>query len=81
MDSYAEEKISQKHFELGEMYSNYKMFKEAIEQYLNAQRFANDPSEIVVRIADAYVANRQVEKAVKFLHKHLENQMDAYAMW
>ena len=72
LDSYAEEKISQKHFELGEMYSNYKMFKEVIEQYQSALRFANEPSEIVVRIADAYVANREAEKAVKFLHKHLD---------
>lgn len=77
LDSHAEEKISQKHFELGELYSNYKMFPEAIEQYKKAQKFSREKSELAVRIADAYVANGNVENAVQFLHNFLEDKPDA----
>lgn len=77
LDSFAEEKISQKHFELGEMYANYRMYKEAIEQLRAALRFSPGNAEIVVRIADAYVASKQAEKAVSFLLEHLNDYPSA----
>lgn len=77
LDSHAEEKISQKHLELGELYANYKMFSDAIEQYSKAERFARDKADIAVRIADCYVASNKAESAVKYLHKFLEDRPDA----
>lgn len=79
LDSHAEEKISQKHFELGELYSNYKMFTEAIEQYQKALKFSEDQTDLVVRIADAYVADGKVEQSVRYLHKFLDEKPRASA--
>lgn len=80
LDSQAEEKIAQKHFELGEMYFNYRLFTEAIEQFTSAVKFAENASEIVVRIADSYVASKQAEKAVNYLRKYLDDYPTANAV-
>lgn len=68
-DPYVNEKLSIKHDELGEMYSHYGRFNEAIEQYFKALNLSRRKPELTMKIAECYVKLEEYQKAIKFLRE------------
>ncbi|MFK8137467.1 MAG: tetratricopeptide repeat protein [Bdellovibrionales bacterium] len=72
LDRHAEEKIYKKHMELGDLYGNYKMFVEALEQYRKAFDFNIKRDETIVTISNTLVNAKKADEAIKELHHYLD---------
>lgn len=66
-DPYLNEKFATKHLELADMYTQYKRFPEAIEQYYKALALTSRKPEILLKIADGYSHTGDIKKAIKIL--------------
>lgn len=66
-DPYVAEKLAIKHEELGQLYFQYKRYKEALEQYLKASNLSTRAVEITMKVVDCFEALDQPRKAIKQL--------------
>jgi len=66
-DPYINEKISIKHDELGELYSQHARHKEALEQYYKALSLSSRKPELTMKIVDCFSKLQENEKALKEL--------------
>lgn len=66
-ESWAQEKIASKHEEIAELYAQIGQHGEALEQLLKAQKLSGRKAEIAMRVADAYVAVGQPDRALRDL--------------
>jgi tetratricopeptide (TPR) repeat protein len=67
IDSYVEEKLASKHEELADMYFQYKMYAEALEQLFKAQKLTARKAELTLRIAECFVQMGDADKAIRDL--------------
>lgn len=67
IDSYVEEKLASKHEELADMYFQYKMYAEALEQLFKAQKLTTRKAELTLRIAECFVQMGDADKAIRDL--------------
>ncbi len=63
-DDYINEKIALKHDELGELYSSYKRYKEAMEQYLKALLLSKRKAELNLKVVKCLRRLGESDKAV-----------------
>lgn len=70
-DPYVNERIAQKHLELAEMYSQYKRYQEALEQFFKALNLTSRKAECQIKIADTYLQLSEPKKALKLLRDML----------
>ena len=76
-DPYISEKIAIKHEELGQLYFQYKRYKEALEQYLKASQLSTRTVEITMKMVDCFEALGAHRKAIKSL-KSLVHEYPQY---
>jgi tetratricopeptide (TPR) repeat protein len=67
MDSYVEEKLASKHEELADIYFQYKLYKEALDQLFHAQKLTARKAEIIMRISECYVKLGDADRAIREL--------------
>lgn len=67
MDSYVEEKLASKHEELADIYFQYKLYKEALDQLFHAQKLTARKAEITMRISECYVKLGDTDRAIREL--------------
>lgn len=67
IDSYVEEKLASKHEELADMYFQYKMYAEALEQLFKAQKLTARKAELTLRISECFVQMGDADKAIRDL--------------
>lgn len=72
-DPYIEEKLSNKHLELGDLYFQYQRFDEALEQYYKASSLSVRKPDAHMKIVEVYIKKNQASKAVKELRKMIES--------
>ena len=68
-DPYIEDRLSNKHLELGDLYYQYQRFDEALEQYYKASALAARKPDAHMKIVEVYLKKNQPSKAVKELRK------------
>lgn len=66
-DPYVNEKLSLKHDELGELYCQYKRYKEGMEQYYKALNLTSRVPEMKMKIVDCHVQLNDSDKAIEIL--------------
>lgn len=73
-DPFLEDKILQKHLELGDLYLQIHRDDEALEQYLKAKRFSTQPKRIVIKICDTFMkmnkASKAIQEALSYLREY-----------
>ncbi len=67
IDSYVEEKLAAKHEELADMYFQYKMYSESLDQLLKAQKLSSRKADLALRIAECHVKLGDSSRAVREL--------------
>lgn len=72
-DPYIEERLSNKHLELGDLYFQYHRFEEALEQYLKAAALTTRKPDMQMKVVEVYLRKNQGNKAIKELRKLVEN--------
>lgn len=75
-DTYVNEKIALKHDELGELYSNYKRYKEAMEQYLKALLLSKRKPELNLKVVSCLRRLDEKDKAIFRLKDLLKTYPD-----
>jgi len=75
-DSYINEKIAIKHDELGELYANYKRYKEAMEQYLKALLLSKRKPELNLKVVNCLRRLGEKDKAIFRLKDLLKKYPD-----
>jgi tetratricopeptide (TPR) repeat protein len=65
-DPFVEEKLAEKHVQLGDMYFQFQRHDEALEQYYKSFRLSQKP-EIRMKIVETYLKKGDVEKATQEL--------------
>ncbi|MCB0357088.1 MAG: tetratricopeptide repeat protein [Bdellovibrionales bacterium] len=71
-DPYINEKFAIKHDELGELYSQYKKYNDALEQFYKARNLSSRKAEISLKIVDCYQKLGADQKAIKELEKIIQ---------
>lgn len=66
-DPYINEKLASKHEELGDLYFQYKRYKESLEQLYKAQKLSSRKQDIGLRIAECHLQDGKDQQAVKQL--------------
>ncbi len=66
-DPYIKEKLALKHDELGELYFQYKMFSEALEQYTRARHLSQRRAELTMKVAECFLRTSEADKAIQEL--------------
>ena len=76
-DPFIEDRITQKHQELGDLYFQIEKYEDALEQYFKAKKLSNNPSQLIIKIAESYVKlhkeNRAVQELQFFLRDYPQN--------
>lgn len=67
VDSYIEEKLAAKHEELADMYFQYKLYSEALDQLLKAHKLSARKADLMLRIAECHVKLGDPTRAVREL--------------
>ncbi len=76
-DPFIEERITQKHTELGDLYFQIEKFEDALEQYSKARKLSNFPGNLVLKIAECYMKLHKEARAIQelqlFLREYPQN--------
>lgn len=72
-DPFINEKIAQKHIELGDLYYQIERFEESLEQYFKAKKMLSNPAKIILKISDCLVKINKPTRAVQELQSHLRD--------
>lgn len=67
VDSYIEEKLAAKHEELADMYFQYKLYSESLDQLLKAHKLSSRKADLMLRIAECHVKIGDPQRAVREL--------------
>ena len=73
VDPYIEERLANKHLELGDLYFQYQRYDEALEQYYKAVNLTTRKPEVQMKIVEVYLRKNQGGKAVKELRRIIES--------
>ncbi|HLB59703.1 MAG TPA: tetratricopeptide repeat protein [Bdellovibrionota bacterium] len=68
-DPYIDEKIAEKHAELGDFYAKYRRYDEALEEYLKAIALCENFPMAKLKVAKVYEVKGQGSKALRELKK------------
>ncbi len=66
-DPYTQEKLAAKHDELGELYFQYKQYRDSISHYEKALELTSKKSETRMKIVECYIKLEDYELATKIL--------------
>ncbi|OGQ37216.1 MAG: hypothetical protein A3F16_04200 [Deltaproteobacteria bacterium RIFCSPHIGHO2_12_FULL_43_9] len=77
-DPYIDQKISEKHIELGDFYAKYRRYDEALEEYCKAVNLNDDSCEAKLKIAKICEVKGQKQRAMRELKK-IKSTNPAYA--
>lgn len=76
-DPFIEDRITQKHIELGDLYFQISKFEDALEQYAKAKKLSNHPAPLVLKIAECYLKLHKEARAIQelqlFLREYPQN--------
>lgn len=72
-DPFIEDRIAQKHLELGDLYLQIEKFEESLEQYLKAKKFSNNPGVLILKIAECYMKIHKEQRAIQELQLFLRD--------
>ncbi len=72
-DPFINEKIAQKHGELGDLYYQIERFEEALEQYYKCRKMLSNPSKIISKLADCLVKINKPTRATQELQTFLRD--------
>jgi len=75
-DEYINEKIALKHDELGELYANYKRYKEAMDQYLKALLLSKRKPELNLKVVKCLRRLGEADKAIFRLNNLIKKYPD-----
>ena len=68
-DPYINERLAQKHVELGDMYNQYKRFNEALDQYYKALNLTTRKPEVSLKVADSLHKTGDGKRALRQLRE------------
>ncbi len=68
-DPFIDEKLASKHEELGDLYCQYKRYKEGLDQFLRAKNLSSRKLDLGLRICDCYISMEEMDKALKELRQ------------
>lgn len=71
-DPYIEDRIAQKHVELGDLYFQYHRYDDALEQFYKALNLSTRKPDIQMKIVEVYLKKDQGGKAAKELRKIID---------
>lgn len=72
-DPFTEERLAQKHVELGDMYFQCDRFDEANEQYYRALKLSNRKTDVVMKIVEAFIKKPDTKNALRELRNVLRD--------
>jgi tetratricopeptide (TPR) repeat protein len=76
-DPFIEERIAQKHTELGDLYFQINKFEDSLEQYTKARKLSTNPGPLVLKIAECYMKLYKEARATQelqlFLREYPQN--------
>jgi tetratricopeptide (TPR) repeat protein len=70
-DPFIEQKISQKHMELGDLYLQIERIEEALEQFLKAKKLMSRPGDVILKVAECFMKMNKLARAVQELQIYL----------
>lgn len=66
-DPFIEQKLFQKHRELGDLYFQINKFDDALDQYYRAKKLATEKVPITLKIVDGLIKTQRVQKGIQEL--------------
>ncbi len=72
-DPFINEKIAQKHIELGDLYLQIERFDESLEQYFKAKKMLSNISKLILKVADCLVKIGKPTRAIQELQLFLRD--------
>lgn len=72
-DPFIEDRIAQKHLELGDLYFQIEKFEDALEQYSKAKKLSNNPGQLILKIAECYMKLHKEQRATQELQLFLRD--------
>ncbi len=70
-DPFFEQKIYQKHIELGDLYLQIERAEEALEQFLKAKKFMSHPGDTILKISQCFAKMDKIGRSVQELQAYL----------
>jgi tetratricopeptide (TPR) repeat protein len=64
-DPFIEDRIAQKHLELGDLYFQIEKFDDALEQYLKAKKLSNNPAQLILKVAECFMKIHKEHRATQ----------------
>jgi tetratricopeptide (TPR) repeat protein len=72
-DPFIEDRITQKHLELGDLYFQIEKYEDALEQYFKAKKLSNNPSQLILKVAECYMKLHKEQRATQELQLFLRD--------
>lgn len=72
-DPFIEDRISQKHMELGDLYMQIEKFEDALEQFLKAKKLSNNPGLLILKVAECFMKIQKEQRAIQELQLFLRD--------
>jgi tetratricopeptide (TPR) repeat protein len=72
-DPFINDRIAQKHIELGDLYFQIERFDESLEQYFKAKKMLTNVSKMILKIADCLVKISKPTRAIRELQLFLRD--------
>ncbi len=76
-DPYIEQKLFQKHRELGDLYMQINKFDEALDQYYKAKKLSTEKISITLKIVDCLIKTQRIQKGIQELQLTLREYPNA----
>lgn len=72
-DPFIEDRIAQKHLELGDLYFQIEKFEDALEQYMKAKKLSNNPAQLILKVAECFMKIHKEQRATQELQLFLRD--------
>jgi tetratricopeptide (TPR) repeat protein len=72
-DPFIEDRIAQKHVELGDLYFQVEKFEDALEQYMKAKKLSNNPGQLILKVAECFMKIHKEQRATQELQLFLRD--------
>ncbi|MES2768491.1 MAG: tetratricopeptide repeat protein [Bdellovibrionota bacterium] len=72
-DPFIEDRITQKHMELGDLYLQIEKFEDALEQFMKAKKLSNNPGLLILKIAECFMKIHKEQRAIQELQLFLRD--------
>lgn len=72
-DPFIEDRIAQKHLELGDLYFQIEKFEDALEQYMKAKKLSNNPAQLILKVSECFMKLHKEHRATQELQLFLRD--------